>query len=340
MIDLLNILLRQRRLIIALPTLFVIAAVGFALIRPVNYVASASFMPQIGERNAAGGAAALARQWGVSLSGDRAGYSPAFFADLVLSRDVLRAAVETQYTGIHRTAGTGTLLDVYDIPRGSTEAWQKAVDRLKKNTSANVSDDTDVVNIAVLAPDPLIAEQVVARLLQLVNEFTLRVRRNRAAEEVRFTMARLDEMNDSLRLAENALKEFLERNRNFANSPELQFERDRLDRQVAIRQEMFTMLSQSMEQERLESLRDMPVVTIVNRPEGASRTTPRGAIKNGVLALLLGTFVAMTLALIMDYYRRNGREQPLARREFQELTRETLGDLRRPTRLFHSSKTK
>lgn len=338
MIELMNVLLRQRRLIIALPLLFSIAAVIATAFRPVKYVALASFMPQIGERNAAGGAAALARQWGVSLGNDRPGYSPEFFADLVVSRDILRAAVESEYTGKGRSSGGRTLLEIYDIPNQAPEAWQKAADRLRKDMAANVSDDTDVVNISVLAPDPMIAEQIAARLLDLVNEFNLRVRRSRAIEEMRFTMARLKEMNDSLSQAENALKVFLERNRNFGNSPELQFERDRLERQVTIRQEMYTTLSQSMEQERLESLREMPVLTIVNRPEGGARRAPRGTIKNGVLALLLGAFVAVTIALLSDYYRRNGAARPHARREFEELTREAFGDLRWPRRFFRLGK--
>lgn len=333
-IEVMNVLLRKRRIVISCALVVGLLAGIITLLRPVKYTASASFLPQNRENNA-NGAAALARQWGFNLGGDRSGYSPHFYAELLTTRDILRPTVETPFAGGRQAGQAQTLIEWYKIERRDPEAWQKAADKLRKDLTVGVGKETDVVRMTVTNRNPLVAEEVAARMLELLNEFNLGVRRNKAIEEVRFTAARLEEIGDSLEHSENALKSFLERNRNFSNSPELQFERDRLQRKVAMRQELFTMLSQSMEQERIESMRDMPVLTVISRPEDSARRKPRGSVKNGILGLLLGTLLGVTVALLAEHYRRAAGANPDVKTEFRELARETLKDLRRPSRIFN-----
>ena len=337
-IEVVNVLLRRRRLLFALPILFATVAVVFALLRPREFTASASFLPQRPESDVPSGAAALARQWGVTLGGERPGYSPQFYADLLSSRNILRKTVEASYTPSDRLAGGArTLIEIYGMREGS-DGWQKAIRRLARDLEIAVGKETGVVDVAVSNSDPAIAEQIVARLLELLNEFNLEVRRNKAIEEVRFASARLEEIGDSLNSAESALKTFLERNRQIENSPELRFERDRLQRQVVMRQELYTMLSQSMEQERIESMRDMPVLTVIDRPQDSARKRSRGTIKNAILALFLGTFVAITAALMAEHYRRTSTAHPHVKHEFRQLVKDTLRDLKKPSRMFRGQK--
>jgi uncharacterized protein involved in exopolysaccharide biosynthesis len=328
-IEVVNVLLRRRRLMIALPIVFALAGVTAALLTPRKYTASASFMPQSNEGSGgAGGAAALARQYGLNLGSERPGYSPQFYANLILSRGILRRVVETKYPGAGPAGRGQSLIEMYEAP-----VWYEAIDKLKKNVGVAVGKETDVVDVRVSTVDPRVSEQVLAQILELLNEFNLAVRRQKAVEEVRFTQARLDEFSDSLNAAESALKTFLDRNRQVQN-PQLQFELQRLERQVGMRQEVYTSLSQSLEQQRIEAARDMPVLTIIDHPEGSARKASRGTARNGILGLVLGLFVAATIALLAEHYRRVGAAHPQVKREFRQLARDTLSDLRRPSRIF------
>jgi uncharacterized protein involved in exopolysaccharide biosynthesis len=110
--------------------------------------------------------------------------------------------------------------------------------------------------------------------VELLNEFNLETRQSQALEEGRFVSARMAEAQEELREAEEALKTFLQQNRQFRNSPELVFEHDRLQRQVAMRQEIFTSLAQSHEQSRIDAVRDTPVITVI--ASRSARRSPRG----------------------------------------------------------------
>src|SRR2546428_650042 len=98
--------------------------------------------------------------------------------------------------------------------------------------------------------------------LALVNTFNLERRQSRAAQEKRFVETRRTEARDELQVAEDRLKSFLERNRDYRNSPQLVFDQERLAREVALRQQLLTSLSQAYEQARIDEVRDTPVITV------------------------------------------------------------------------------
>ena len=66
--------------------------------------------------------------------------------------------------------------------------------------------------------------------------------------------------------AERAREDFLRQNRGFGNSPELMSEHDRLQRQVAMRQEVYTSLLRSQEQARIDAVRDTPLLAFIDTP--------------------------------------------------------------------------
>src|SRR5207245_1274848 len=107
---------------------------------------------------------------------------------------------------------------------------------------------TGVVRLAVTLRDPGLAAQVNQRLLDLLNEFNLRSRQTRAGQERQFVQQRLDEVRSDLGKAEDQLADFMRRNRQYASSPELSFQHDRLFREVSMQQQLFVSLAQSYEQ--------------------------------------------------------------------------------------------
>jgi uncharacterized protein involved in exopolysaccharide biosynthesis len=161
-----------------------------------------------------------------------------------------------------------------------------------------------------------------------VNQFNLQTRQTQAAAERRFVEGRLEEAQAELMQAEEVLESFLQRNRAFSNSPQLQFEHDRLQRVVAQRQQVVNSLTVAFEQARIDEVRDTPVITIVEPPQVPALPDRRRLVLKVVMALVIGATVMGILAISTDFVRRSESTEPNEFAEFQKLKGELVGDLR------------
>jgi tyrosine-protein kinase Etk/Wzc len=180
--------------------------------------------------------------------------------------------------------------------------------------------------------NPSLAAQATSRILEELNRFNLSTRQTRAAAERRFTEQRLRDVQAELRAAEDELQRFLQRNRDFRNSPVLVFEQDRLAREVAMKQQLYTTLAQAVEQAKIDEVRDTPVITIIERPEVPVRPDSRGLIKKGVVAILVGGIIGVLLAFVREVARNTETDGSEEAARFVMLKNETNDDLRHPFR--------
>lgn len=301
-VALLTIILRQRRLVFGLPALIVFVLVGITFALPREYTASTSFMPQ-NVASARPPLAGLAAQFGFALPASDAGESPAFYADLLRSREILQSVVDTRY---EFTAGddilSGTLVELYGT-KGSTEGRRgaAAVDRLRRKISVRTEDLTGLVKFSVKARWAPLAEQIANRALEVINRFNLESRQSQARAEREFIEQRNVEIEAELREAEKRLETFLQRNREFRNMPELSFEHDRLSRDVAMRQQVLTSLVEAYEQARMDEVRATPVITLVERPVLPVRPDSRRLVLKGLLGVALGLILGLTVAFGREF---------------------------------------
>ena len=244
LVEVMYAVLRNWRAVVVLPLALAVVVGIMSLNRKRFFAATATFVPQTAENRTLSSAAALAAQFGVNLGSDRAGQSPQFYEDLLRTSTILRRAVESEYQLPAGTgqARSGTLIQYWklDEEKVPTPAWRRGVDRLRGSLATTVRRETGIIELKVYSDNPLIAEQVGTRLLELLNDYNLEVRQTRAREESRFIGGRLNEAQTELRAAEDALESFLRGNRDFRNSPDLTFQHDRLQRQVTARQEVYT----------------------------------------------------------------------------------------------------
>lgn len=330
----LNILLQRWRLLVVLPSLGFILFAAVNYTQPRSYTASASFMPHsaVDGRSRVSGVAA---QLGIDVGGSsQAGQSPDFYAALLLSREVLRAAVETEYT-LATPDGpvAGNLLTLYGLdPAGGLQAREAASRILAGAISVSPQRTTGLVRVSVTAPSPVLAEQIAARLLDLMHDFNHRLRQSQAAAEGQFIEERLSEVGADLRSSEDELKVFLRQNRQFRNSPELIFEYERLERQVELHQSLYNSLAQSLERARMDQARNTPLITVLERPEGSARANSRGTISRGLLGMVLGLLIAAAVAFTSEYLRRTRYTEPEEYRKLETLRRQVAKDLGRPFR--------
>jgi uncharacterized protein involved in exopolysaccharide biosynthesis len=326
-----RVLLSRRRLVVglALVLAFVTGLKGVLTAR--TWTAGATFMPQT-RRTPAAGLSGLAAQLGISVPTLDAGQGPAFYADFVTSRTMLGALADTtfEFPGDTGRVRTG-LAELYRVSGGTPARRREAlIRRLGSRISAVPVLKTGVVRVRVAAPSPDLARQMVSFILDRLNWFNLVTRQSQAGAERRFMEGRLDEARDELRAAEDRLQNFLQRNRDYKNSPELTFQQDRLSREVQMRQQVYTSLAQAYEQAKIEEVRDTPVITVVEQPEVPARPDSRGVVRSTIVALIgggvLGALLAVVLAALDRERASNAGDVVAVEAELRAFR----GELRRP----------
>ena len=331
-ISLVNTVLRHRWLILAIA----LAVGGYqawtSLRMPRFYTTEAQFMPK-GVR-AQSQAQGLAAQLGIAIGGGDATQSPAFYVELLQSRQLL-AAVAAQQFRMRTDRGliTGNLAQIYGIRSKSPEVVKSiAINWLNGQVDQTYSIRTGVITVKVHASDAELAVQIARRLLDQVNVFNLNRRHEQAMGERQFIERQLADAQAQLSQAEENLQSFLTENRDFKSSPSLTLEFDRLNRKVGSRQQLYNAMATSYEQAKIEEVRDLPVITVLEPPEFPIQPDPRGGKRKVLLGLLIGLLIGVVLAFVRDRLAANRDVRSDEFAEFSALKREIVSELRRPWR--------
>ena len=330
-VGIVNVLLRYRVMIITLALLFAFLGGLNSVLSPRGYTVEATFMPK-GARGASqlGG---LAAQFGVSLGGD-ASNSPQLYAELLDNRTLLWPVAQRQYT-IHTDSGvrSGNIIRIYNIRNPRPEVVRvKAVEALQRSITAAVAPKTGTIDVVVTTGNPELSLQIMNNLLEQVNIYNLANRQKDAAAQREFVEKQVSEKESELHQAEDELKFFLERNRQYRMSPELTLEENRLERQVMMRQSIYTGLLNSYESAKIEEVKDLPVITVIEQPELPIMPNPRGGVKRTILGFLTGFLLGCLIAFPRDRMARKREAQTDDFIEFAALKRDALGDLTHPWR--------
>jgi uncharacterized protein involved in exopolysaccharide biosynthesis len=282
-------------------------AAALVLNRPALYKASASFIPQSSDAGRSG-LASLASQFGVAIPVANQSQSPDFYNQLLTSRVVLSQVARDTITVPELGGRRMALLDVFNIDAETPKRREEiAVKRLRRIVKPMVSRNSGSVEVSVMTEWPSVSLAIVSSLVDGVNQFNQRARQSQAAVERKFVESRMAVASEDLRAAEDRLTAFLRANRQFEGSPQLVFERERLQRDVYLRQETFTTLTQAYEDVRIREVRDTPVITVLEPPAVPSVPEPRGRVVAVILGLLIGGLLGMLLALVSEMFLRRRR---------------------------------
>jgi uncharacterized protein involved in exopolysaccharide biosynthesis len=329
MFELLTPLVRRRRLVAGTALGgALIGAVVLLLQKPV-YTATVTFTPETSPASSLAGSiaglAGLAGQMGISVP-SAGSVSPDFFATVLHSREILRSTLQSEFPdpGSDSSAVRRSLLDILKV-RGKTpeQRLQEGTRRLEYQTDAGIDRRTGIVSLAVEMPSPELAAAVANLMVDQLNRFNLERRQSQSREERRFSGERLATAERELRDAEQAHLAFLQRNRVYTESPLLNFEANRLSRDVQLKQEVFLTLTKSYEQARISEVRDTPVLTVIDPAvPPVKRTRPRRTL--GVLiAFLVSSLVGAAAAYVVDLKARGRFRGEADYRELQEAWKET-----------------
>jgi len=317
-----NLFLRERRIMIALPLVTVITALASTLMKKPEWVTTSKIVAE-GVQGASP-ISTIAEQFGVRVSSASGAASPDFYAQLLKSPEVLTPVASHTYSMItpdgKKTSGfvsklygfkTKTQDDVLTVSR----------DVLALKIRTNPDPVTGIVTLDLAAPSRDLSITLNREILASASNFLQERRQSRAAAETKFVESRLDEARSQLSVAEAGLRDFVTQNRQYQTSPQLALQAAQLERNVSLRQQVFVTLSQSYEQARIEAMRNISLISVLQRPEYAVVRRVPSLVRNVLLGFILGTLVAMGLVIARTKLAREPLDNPADVEEFRALLR-------------------
>lgn len=314
--EVLAVLVRRRGTIVATTLLLGVLAGAFAHFRPLQYSTSAAFRPQGSEANSSQ-LMALATQFGVSVPGGGEEASPAFYTELLTSRQILSRAATLPYD----VEGIGSVLlkDLLEIEDESEAVRdQETIEWLREDAvSVSTGRETGTVTLSVTTEWPDLSVAIAEVLLAEVARFNMETRQSQAASERGFIEGRVEAAEADLKAAEDSLRIFLEQNRQWEGSPVLQFRQAAMAREVSHRSSVLTTLVQSFVQAEIAEVRDTPVITVLQEPYLPPENDPRRRVLSTLVGLILGGLLGIVMAFVVEAVRRPDDDDP-ARADFRE----------------------
>jgi len=333
--DLVNPLLRQRRIVVGLPLFAVALTMIVCLLLPPLYRATTTFLPETRSPpqlpQGLGGLAGLAGQFGIALP-QQPGQGARFYAAVLRSREIMEPVLLSRYPlpdGPPAAADSATLLRILKVRgRNFADSLGWGLKKLDGLMTVTVDNQTSIVTLSVDTRNPALSASVAARFIRYLHEFNTNYRESNGRERRKFAEQRVADAGAELRGAEEAVKAFYERNRGWQESPSLVFTEAALRRQVQVGQEVYLTLRREYETARIEEVNDMPVITVIDAPVPPPRKTWPMVGPLALLALVLGTLVGVLGAYAADYVNRVRQEADAGYREFAGLllqARRSLG---------------
>jgi uncharacterized protein involved in exopolysaccharide biosynthesis len=195
----------------------------------------------------------------------------------------------------------------------------EAIATLTQMSSTSINKESGWMEITVTAPGPELAAEVAQSLVEHLRIRVQTLRTEKVRKRLQFIETRFKEVGGELEEAEGRLAQFLERNQNPTTAP-LEFQRERLRRQVQFKEQLYSELQSQLTQTRLDLQQQQPVVTLVEQPAIPIKGSapPRTLI---VIVSLLAGVVVGVLAAFGKTFLENLEDEKEKKEKVDEIRR-------------------
>ncbi len=348
-LDVLQILARNRPLIVKFAGLSVVLGLFIAIFSTPQYTASAKMIREAAEGSSVFSGLSALRSFGINLGGGTSGLTEETYPDILRSREVILSVIRSKFyfSDIDSTMSlvayynrkpslTGLLLDglkkaTIGLPgtilkkfRGDpaksatdekdypTEEEAESIEALSNALSIGVDRNSGIMSIAVTTDNPLLSVQLVNRFVERITARIQDLYTQKAKENLEFARTRFIEVQADLQEVENNLARFTDRNQDI-RSARLQTEFERLRRQVTFKSQLYSELQTQVVQSEIELERSRPVITLIEVPVPPLRKSAPKRKLIVIVSLILGVFAGGGLALVKqiinDMIRDSVREE-------------------------------
>ena len=293
--------------------LSLLAVFGFAsglvngLMAPAVFNSTLAFMPSAAESGVSG-LSGLAGQFGVRLpsGGGTMSLSSDALAEVIRSKAFLEAlASDTVYRGAASEREVITIATAIGEESGPPPLQQAKAARILRNRLLVQQDRrSDILRVSVATRWPEVSEGILEVLMLRLDAHVKRLQSSVDSSALDFSVRQSGAALRQLRSAEQALADFDNSNRGAQQSPYLRVQRDRLERQVSLAQDLYSSLEQTRIETSLRTLRNAQSVLVLEEPTPAAIRNARGTVGKALLGGVLGFLVGVLVLLGRGQFER------------------------------------
>ena len=155
--------------------------------------------------------------------------------------------------------------------------------------------------LKVVTFEPFFARDLSVAIIEELDNHQDRYNKNKTSKGRQFTEERIINTESELKLAEEELKIFRERNRRFENSPSLMLEQQRLLREVSVLTGVFTTLKQQLETIKIEEVKDADYVLVMDPPEAPLYPKDSNKKQTLIFSGLFGILLSLICIFLIEF---------------------------------------
>jgi uncharacterized protein involved in exopolysaccharide biosynthesis len=190
---------------------------------------------------------------------------------------------------------------------------KKQLDYIRGNkVVVNVKDKrTGILTLTVNAPTAQLAFDINNQVLSQLSEYILNSIKSQAKNKREFIEGRISEVKKDLERYENMLATFKEKNM-LSSSPKVVLEDMRINRQIALNQELYIQFQKQYEMAKVEELNDQSQIQVIKSPELPVGRIAPNRIQIVFIGLLLGVVFGVLVVLAKRAIYINFKVKPPA----------------------------
>tara|TARA_Y100000591_G_C21806305_1_gene685123 strand:+ start:848 stop:1690 length:843 start_codon:yes stop_codon:yes gene_type:complete len=225
------------------------------------------------------------------------------YKELITSKILLSRILDKKFF----TEKFGTekrLLDLLLNDRNNIEnATQKALHLLQRSIFIKEDLRSQIFTLQVNAFEPMLAYEINKVIVNELELYQKDINKIKTKEARIFIEKRINDTKQELDEAEQNLRKFLEGNRRIENSPNLQLENERLDREIQVLTSVYTTLKQNLETTKIEEVKDSDFVIFIDNPNiPFARTSPKRKVLL-ILSTIFGFIFSCVMITLNDYLK-------------------------------------
>ena len=314
LIELLKTAWNGRKQIIIISFVFVLVGISTALLLPVIYSSSTTFINSQTESSSASGLSGVASLVGINLSGMSSGSEipPTMYPQIGESVEFKRTLVDS-YIDEKEQIKLGDFLANYNsIEKSVTENSNKLFisefenelfDVMNDVISISVDQKEGFVTISANMPNSEYAANTCINAREILQKIIIDSRIKSAKQKLEYSEKQLASKRIEFEEIQNKLAYFNDSNINLVTSSVIN-ERDKLEAEFQIINAVMIELSKQVEQRKLQVSEDTPVFSIVKE---ASMPVKRSSPKRTLVVLIfgfVGIIVSVFYILIKDPFKQ------------------------------------
>jgi uncharacterized protein involved in exopolysaccharide biosynthesis len=256
---------------------------------PHYFKATATLLPETekGKLSSLSQFADVAKLAGVSIPGSEIAR---LYPSIVTSETILESVILRKYK-VEGVSDSIDLIHYFELKSPNpAENMYEAIGGLSALMSASLDGKTSIVAITLEMKQPQLAADVLNACVEELDNFMRQKKTTNASEQRKWIEDRVKEVEGELRVAEESLKDFREKNRRVSDSPQLLLEQERFARDVQVKSTIFIELKKQYELAKIEEIKNITVVNILD-----SATAP---IKKNRPQRVINTAIFFFLSLL------------------------------------------